>query len=330
MLMKLAVFNTHSYDKAFFTEANEQCGLSISYFEPRLTAETAKLAENYPAVCAFVNDVIDEEVIEQLAKGGTRLIALRAAGYNNVDLAAAKQHGITVANVPAYSPESVAEYTVGLMLTLNRKIHRAYNRVKENNFALNGFIGFDFHNCTVGVIGTGRIGTAVVKILSGMGCKILAHDIVESNDCIDVGVNYVGLSELLAESDVITLHCPMTEDNYHIIDEQAIKTMKEGVMLINTSRGGLIDTEAVIEGLKSGKISNLGLDVYENEKPMLYDDHSNELLLDDVLGRLLTFPNVLITGHQGFFTKDALSSIASTTLFNAKCFYEGIASGNEL
>ncbi|WP_329604944.1 2-hydroxyacid dehydrogenase [Spartinivicinus ruber] len=330
MSMKLAVFNTHSYDKAFFEQANNGFGLDISFFEPRLTVETVKLAEKYPAVCAFVNDVVDREVIEQLAKGDTKLIALRSAGYNNVDLAAAKQYDINVANVPAYSPESVAEYTVGMMLTLNRKIHRAYNRVKESNFALNGFIGFDFHNRTVGVIGTGRIGTAVVKIMHGMGCRVLAYDPVQNEACLELGVNYVGLPELLAESDVITLHCPMTEDNYHIIDEKAVKAMKDGVMLLNTSRGGLIDTDAVIAGLKSGKISNLGLDVYENEKPLLYDDHSNELLLDDVLGRLLTFPNVLITGHQGFFTEDALSAIASTTLYNVKCFYENKTSGNEL
>ncbi|MGI0118429.1 2-hydroxyacid dehydrogenase [Zooshikella sp. RANM57] len=328
--MKLAIFNARPYDEAFFINCNNKIGLDLHFFEARMSLETYKLAEGFPAICVFVNDILDADVLQGLNEVGTKFIALRCAGYNNVDLTHAKELGIRVARVPAYSPESVAEYTIGLMLTLNRKIHRAYNRVKENNFDLDGFMGFDFHNRTVGVVGTGRIGFAVIRILHGIGCKILAYDIQPNPDCLALGVEYVELPELFKASDVITLHCPHTDENHHLINADSLKLMKDGVMIINTSRGGLIDTNAVVEGLKTRKVSNLGLDVYEYERPLLYQDHSNEVLLDDMFSRLLTFPNVIITGHQGFFTHDALESIAHITLENVHRFYTEEPPQNEL
>jgi D-lactate dehydrogenase len=267
-------------------------------------------------VCIFVNDQLDAHTIEKLAQAGTRLIALRCAGFNNVDVAAAEKHGIRVARVPAYSPHSVAEHTVALLLTVNRKVHRAYARVREGNFALGGLLGFDVHGKTVGIIGTGKIGTIVAELLKGFGCSLLAHDVYENPTCEQMGVRYTSLQELFTESDIITLHCPLNPQTNHLIDESALQQMRRGVVLINTSRGALIDTRAVIEGLKSGKIGYLALDVYEEEADLFFEDLSDKVIQDDVFARLLTFPNVVITAHQAFFTKEALQNIAETTIGN--------------
>ena len=259
-------------------------------------------------------------MIATLASLGVRLVALRCAGYNNVDRKAASKHGITVVRVPGYSPYAVAEHTIGLMLALNRKLHRAYNRVREGNFALDGLLGFDMHGKTVGVIGTGQIGTVVSQILTGLGCPTLAFDPIPNEACRSLGVRYVELNQLFAESDIITLHCPLTPGNKYMIDKAAIARMKTGVMLINTSRGALLDTVAIVEGLKSGRIGYLGLDVYEEEEEIFFEDRSGLILSDDVFARLLTFPNVIITGHQAFFTREALSNIAATTIDNITKF----------
>jgi D-lactate dehydrogenase len=281
-----------------------------------LTSETVSLANGFRAVCGFVQDDFSAPVLRQLAAGGTQLIALRCAGFNNVDLSVAADLGMTIVRVPAYSPFSVAEHTVGLMLALNRHLHRAYNRVREGNFALDGLLGFDMHGRTAGIIGTGKIGYCVAKILAGFGCTLLGHDRFQNADCEQLGLRYVPLHELYAHADIITLHCPLTPETHHLIDSEAIGRMKPGVMLINTSRGAVVDTLALIEGLKKGKISALGLDVYEEEADLFFEDLSNRVLQDDVLARLLTFPNVIITGHQAFFTTDALTAIAETTLAN--------------
>jgi D-lactate dehydrogenase len=267
-----------------------------------------------------VNDHVDAAVIARLRSLGVRLIALRCAGYNNVDLAAATKRGVTVVRVPGYSPHAVAEHTIALMLALNRKLHRAYNRVREGNFALDGLVGFDMHGKTVGVIGTGQIGTVVAQILTGFGCPTLAFDPFPNAICRSLGVRYIELNELFAQADIITLHCPLTPDNKHLISDRAIARMKTGVMLINTSRGALLDTLPIIEALKSGKIGYLGLDVYEEEEEIFFEDRSGLILSDDVFARLLTFPNVLITGHQAFFTREALSNIAVTTIENITKF----------
>jgi D-lactate dehydrogenase len=275
---------------------------------------------DFPAVCVFVNDSLDARVLETLALQGTRLIALRCAGFNNVDILGASSLGLSVVRVPAYSPHSVVEHSVGLILVLNRHLHHAYNRVRNGNFALQGLLGFELRGKTIGIVGTGRIGVAVTQILCGFGCRLIAHDPQESLECISLGVKYVPLEKLYAESDIITLHCPLNPQTYRLIDKAAISQMKRGVMLINTSRGAVIDTQAVIEGLKSAKIGSLGLDVYEQEGDLFFQDLSDQVIQDDVFGRLLTFPNVLITGHQGFFTAEALSSIAQTTLQNITVF----------
>jgi len=288
------------------------------------------MAKNFPAICVFVNDQLDAFALQKLAGHGTRLVALRCAGFNNVDLRATLRHGITVVRVPAYSPHAVAEHAVALILTLNRKIHRSYSRVREGNFALSGLLGFDVCKRTVGIVGTGKIGTEVAKIMRGFGCHLLAHDVVPNHECEQIGVRYLSLSELFAESDIITLHCPLTPQTHHLIDEKALNLMRTGVMLINTSRGALIDTRAIIQGLKSGKIGYLGLDVYEEEADLFFEDLSDKVIQDDVLARLLTFPNVVITGHQAFFTSDALQNIAETTLSNIKEFERGNLSGNEI
>lgn len=259
-------------------------------------------------------------MIHALAEAGVRLIALRCAGFNHVDLAAAAAAGISVARVPAYSPHAVAEHTVALMLTLNRKTHRAYNRVREGNFALDGLLGFDLHGKTVGIVGTGEIGAVVARILTGFGCTLLAHDPVRNPDCEALGVHYVGLDELLSVSDVITLSCPLTPQTHHLIDAAALARMKRGVMLINTSRGAVVDTEALIKELKSGTVGNVGLDVYEEEADLFFEDLSGSIIRDDLFARLLTFPNVLVTGHQAFFTHEALTAIADTTIANVTAF----------
>jgi D-lactate dehydrogenase len=320
--MRIAVFSTKPYDQQFLKRANAEHGHELVFFEPRLTAETAKLAAGFDAVCAFVNDNLDAGVLETLAGDGTRLIALRSAGFNHVDLAAAERLVLTVARVPAYSPYAVAEHAVALILTLNRRMNRAYNRVREGNFSLDGLLGFDLHGKTVGIVGTGKIGLIFARIMKGFGCRLLAFDPYPSEEAAEL-VRYVSFEELLQESDVVSLHCPLTPQTYHVIDRTAVARMKYGVMLINTSRGALVDTLAVIDGLKSGHLGYLGLDVYEEEEELFFEDLSNRVIRDDVFMRLLTFPNVVITGHQGFFTEEALTNIAETTLANVTAFERG-------
>jgi D-lactate dehydrogenase len=317
--MKVAVFSTKSYDREFLTGRNAGAH-DLEFFDVRLSAETALLAQGADAVCAFVNDDLGRGVIELLGAAGVRLIALRSAGFNHIDLDAAAAAGLAVARVPAYSPHAVAEHTMALILTLNRKTHRAYNRVREGNFALDGLLGFDLHGKTVGVVGTGLIGTVLVRILGGFGCQVVAHDPVRSSDCEALGVRYLPIDELLAISDIVSLQCPLTPQTFHLIDDASIARMKPGAMLINTSRGAVVDTPAVIRGLKSGHLGSLGLDVYEEEGDLFFEDLSTSFIPDDVFARLLTFPNVLITGHQGFFTKEALTAIADVTIANISAF----------
>jgi D-lactate dehydrogenase len=321
--MKVAVFSTKAYDQRFLDAANERHGHELRYLEPRLTAVTAPLAADCGAVCAFVNDQVDAEALRVLKEGGTKLIALRSAGFNHVDLDAASALGITVARVPAYSPYAVAEHAVALILALNRKLHRAYARVREANFSLEGLLGFDVNGRTVGVVGTGKIGTVFARIMKGFGCRLLAYDPYPNAECEALGVEYVDLPTLFGASDIIALHAPLTSESYHLIDAAALEQMKQGVMLINTSRGALVDTRAVIDALKSGRLGALGLDVYEEEEGLFFEDFSGQVITDDVFARLLTFPNVLITGHQGFFTAEALHNIADTTLANVTAFERG-------
>jgi len=317
--VNVAIFSAKKYDREFLSAANSTLH-KLRFFEPQLNEETVNLATGFEAVCVFVNDQVTASVIAKLRSLGVRLIALRCAGYNNVDLPAATKHGITVVRVPAYSPYAVAEHAIALMLALNRKVHRAYNRAREGNFALDGLVGFDMHGKTVGLIGTGQIGIVVAQILTGFGCPTLAFDPIQNPTCQSLGVRYVELNELLAQSDVISLHCPLTPENKHIINDAAIARMKNGVMLINTSRGALLDTVAIVGGLKSGKIGYLGLDVYEEEEEIFFEDRSGLILGDDVFARLLTFPNVIITGHQAFFTREALLNIADKTIDNITRF----------
>ncbi|MBE9029913.1 2-hydroxyacid dehydrogenase [filamentous cyanobacterium LEGE 11480] len=314
--MKIAVFSTKPYDRQFFDAANQTYNYDLTFFETKLTQQTASLAQGFTTVCIFVNDEPDDITLEILARNGTRILALRCAGFNNVDLAKAAALDLQVVRVPAYSPYAVAEHTFGLILTLNRKIHRAHNRVREGNFALEGLLGYDLHNRTIGIIGTGRIGQIVAQIANGFGLEILAYDLHENADLTAIGVKYVPLDQLLTQSHIITLHCPLTPDSHHLIDDAAITNMKQGVMLVNTSRGGLIDTQAVIKGLKSEKIGALALDVYEQESDLFFEDLSDRIIQDDIFQRLTTFPNVLITAHQAFFTEDAMQNIAETTLAN--------------
>ena len=317
--MRTAVFSTKPYDRQFLKQAAESAGHELVFFEPRLTPQTAVLARGFPAICSFVNDQLTPELLEQLAGGGTKFVALRCAGFNQVNLEAAARAGIRVARVPAYSPYAVAEHAVGMMLCLNRKFHKANNRVREANFSIDSLLGFDMHGKTVGVIGTGKIGAVVAGILAGFGCAVLLYDVMENAACRSLG-RYVSLEELLAASDIITLHCPLTRDTHHLINERSLAGMKRGVMLINTSRGALVDTHAVIGGLKSGKIGYLGLDVYEEEAELFFEDHSSHVIQDDIFMRLLTFPNVLITSHQAFFTQNALEEIARVTMANLTAF----------
>ena len=328
--MEIIFFSTKPYDRQFFTEANKRYGHQLSFLEVPLNDGTAVLGRGKAAVCVFVNDTVDEDVLQQLYNAGTRLVLLRCAGYNNVDLNTASRLSIKVARVPAYSPYAVAEHTLALILTLNRKTHRAYNRVREGNFALNGLMGFDLHGRTVGLIGLGRIGVVTARILKGFGCRVLGYDIQTNEEAAEAGVAFTDLESLYAQSDIISLHCPLTPQTHHLINEAAISKMKDGVMLINTSRGAIIDTRAVIKGLKSEKISHLGLDVYEEEGDLFFEDLSNKVIQDDVFMRLLSFNNVLITGHQAFFTSDALQSIADTTLQNATAFEQHRTLVNEV
>jgi D-lactate dehydrogenase len=321
--MKMSFFSTQPYDKVFFDRYNEQYGFELEYFETALTVTTASLVQHAEVVCVFVNDKVDAGVISLLADAGVKVIALRCAGFNNVDLAAAKAHGIRVCRVPAYSPEAVAEHAVAMILTLNRKTHKAYNRVREQNFSLNGLLGFDLHGKTVGVIGTGNIGKAFCKIMKGFGCKVLAFDLVANRELEQEGVVFMPLLELLQQADIVSLHCPLNEQTRHIVQQDTINLMKPGVMLINTSRGGLIDTPAVIAALKTGHIAYLGIDVYEQEEKLFFRDLSCNIIEDDTIQRLMSFPNVLVTAHQAFFTNEALGQIALTTLTNVQLLMAG-------
>ena len=328
--MRVAVFSTKPYDKRFLTAAADGTDHQLDFYEARLDRTTASLADDYDVVCAFVNDDLGAATLLRLAKTGPKLIALRSAGFNHVDLEAAKSLGLPVVRVPAYSPDSVAEHTVALMLALNRRIHRAHARVREGNLSLDGLLGFDLGARTVGIVGTGQIGVAVARILQGFGCRLLGYDVRENPDAIELGLEYVGLRDIWEQADVISLHAPLTPETHHLVDASAIATMKDGVMLVNTSRGALIDTGAAIEGLKSGKLGHLGLDVYEEEGDLFFEDLSDTVIQDDTFSRLLTFPNVLITGHQAFFTVEALEAIAHDTIANITAFAEGRPSGNEL
>lgn len=319
--MRVAVFSTKPYDQSFLEEANGGRH-ELAFFEARLTSRTASLADGYQGVCAFVNDRLGADVLEMLARGGTRLVALRSAGFNHVDLEAAEKHDLVVARVPAYSPHAVAEHALALILTLNRKTNRAYNRVREGNFSLAGLMGFDLYGKTVGVIGTGKIGLAFARAMAGIGSRVLAFDPHPNADGEAVA-EYVSLGELFERSDIISLHCPLTPESWHLIGPETLAQMKDGVMIINTSRGGLVDTQAVFDALKSGKVGHLGLDVYEEEEALFFKDLSDRVIQDDLFMRLLTFPNVVITGHQGFFTEEAVRSIAETTIGNITAFETG-------
>jgi D-lactate dehydrogenase len=331
--VRLSVFSTKPYDRRFLARVNDDEGFGheLVFYDARLEEATARLAHGSPAVSPFVNDDLGRAVLSDLVAHGTRLIALRSAGFNNVDLGAARDLGLTVMHVPDYSPYAVAEFTIALALALNRHLSRAYTHVREGNFSLQGLLGFDLHGKTAGIVGTGKIGSIVAEtLLRGFGCRVLAHDLFPSDRLRRLGVEYVGLDELLRASDLVSLHCPLTDETHHLVNSRSIAAMKPGVMLINTSRGGLIDTGAVIDGLKSGRIGHLGLDVYEEEARYFYEDYSSRLIDDDALSRLLTFPNVIVTSHQGFFTREALEQIARTTLGNVRDFEERRRSSNEV
>lgn len=328
--MRIAVFDTRRHDRAALDEANATHGHELTFFEPRLTMQTASLANGFEVACSFVNDKLDRETLRSLRAGGVRLIALRSAGYNHVDLEAAAELAITVVRVPEYSPHAVAEHAVALVLALDRKIHRAYARVREGNFSLDGLLGFDLYGKTVGLVGTGRIGAAAAGIFLGFGCRVLAFDLRTSVELAARGVEYVALEALYERADILSLHVPLTPATHHMIDAAALARMKRGIMLINTSRGALLDSRALIGALKTGHIGSAGLDVYEEEEGVFFEDLSDKVLQDDVLARLLTFPNVVITSHQGFFTREALAAIATTTLGNVTAFARGERLVNEV
>lgn len=314
--MNIAFFSTKKYDRASFNEQIEDTPHSITYFEDILSPETVALAKGYQAVCVFVNNPVDRNLMKMLHDIDVEVIALRSAGFNHIDLEAANEFDISVYRVPAYSPEAVAEHTTALILTLNRKTHKAYNRVRENNFSLEGLTGFNLYQKTVGVIGTGTIGAAFCKIMQGFGCNVIAFDPYPNDDVVKMGVEYVGKEELFRQSEIISLHCPLMPQTKYTINHEAIGMMKTGVMIINTSRGALIETSAAITGLKSGKIGYLGIDVYEQEENLFFKDLSERVIQDDEIARLMSFPNVLITGHQAFLTGEALHKITETTLHN--------------
>jgi D-lactate dehydrogenase len=320
----LAFYDAKPYDRDYFGRAANGAAFTLHHHDFRLTADTASSAQGADAVCVFVNDRLDRDCLTKLAGLGVKLVALRCAGFNNVDRAAAAELGITVVRVPAYSPHAVAEHTVALLLALNRKIHRAYNRVREQNFSLSGLVGFDLHGKTVGIIGTGKIGRVAAQIFRGFGCRVLAHDLLPINDwAAEHGVTYISEEALLKESDVVSLHLPLSPETHHLLNAASIARMKPGAYLVNTSRGKLVDSAAVIESLKSGHLGGVALDVYEEEEGIFFEDHSGTVLQDDELARLLTFPNVLITAHQAFLTHEALSEIARVTLDSVSRFHEG-------
>jgi D-lactate dehydrogenase len=328
--MKTAIFNTRSYDRPYLEAANQVYGHELVLFETELNQKTAALGLGFPAVSVKTPSKLDEATLGVLAQGGTRFIALRSAGFDFVDIAAAHHLGMKVVRVPAYSPYAIAEHTVGLILSLNRKIHRAYGRVRDGNLSLDGLVGFDLHGKTVGLIGTGKIGLIVARIMKGFGCDILAYSRTPKPEIAELGGKNVTLPELYAAADIISLHCPLTPETFHLIDAQAINQMKPGVMIINTSRGGLIYMKAVIQGLKSGQVGYLGLDVYEREANLFQQDLSNKVIEDDVFERLITFPNVIVTGHQAWLTQEALQQIAKTTLANLADLEQGRRCPNEI
>lgn len=318
--MKIAFYNTKQYDQEYFDNANKDGNHQINYFSSHLNLESTSLISDEKVVCAFINDNLNPEVLQRLKDLGVELIALRSAGFNHVDISAAKQLSLPVVRVPAYSPYAVAEHAVALLLCLNRGIHRAHNRIREGDFSLRNLMGFDLHGKTVGIIGTGKIGQTFAKIMLGFGCNVIAFDVKQNNQCVSWGVNYVTLDHLLAHSQIISLHCPLTPQTYHLIDNNALEKMRDGITIINTSRGKLVDTKAIINGLKKGKVGMLGLDVYEEEEALFFEDFSAQGIQDDVLARLTTFPNVIITSHQGFLTQEAMFNIATTTLSNIDQF----------
>ena len=324
------LFSAKPYDRAGFEAANVGHGHVLTYLDVRLGPDTVDLAAGADAVCVFVNDDVSEPVIARLAELGVGCIALRCAGFNNVDLTAADEHSITVVRVPAYSPNAVAEHTLAMILALNRRIHRAYNRVRDGNFSLDGLVGFDLAGKTAGVVGTGRIGAIVARLLWHLRCRVLAVDVYRDEHLVELGVEYVDLDRALSESDIISLNCPLTPETHHMINRSTIDVMRRGVMIVNTGRGALVDTEAVIGGLKSGHVGSLALDVYEEESALFFEDRSEEVIDDDVFARLLTFPNVLITAHQAFLTREALDAIAITTIANVTDVAEGRESANRV
>jgi D-lactate dehydrogenase len=328
--VRVAVFSTRAYDREHLDRANARAGHALVYFDAHLDAATSQLARGFEVVATFVNDRLDAAVLRALAEGGTRLVALRCAGFNQVDLVAAADAGLRVVRVPAYSPHAVAEHTIALILALNRQIPRAVARVRDGNFALDGLVGFDLSGKTVGVVGTGKIGEVVVRLLSGFGCRVLVHDPFPSPAVTALGATYTTLEALLAESRIVTLHCPLTPDTHHVMNADAFRLLRKGSMLINTSRGGLLDTRAAIAALKSGHLGALGIDVYEEEAALFFEDLSGTVLRDDVFARLLTFPNVVVTAHQAFLTTEALTAIAETTLASVTAFAAGEPLINEV
>lgn len=320
--LKIAVFSSKHYDREHLELANQSFGFDLEYYEHKFSCKTAVTAKGFDAVCIFVNDEADKKALRELSSIGVKILALRCAGFDNVDLDEAAKLGITVVRVPAYSPEAVAEHAVALMMTLNRRTHKAYQRTRDANFSLDGLTGFNMHNRTAGVIGTGKIGLAMIRILKGFGMTILAYDPYPSDTAVELGAQYVSLDDLYAKSDVITLHCPMSPENYHLLNAESFNKMKKGVMIINTSRGGLLDATAAIDALKQAKIGALGMDVYENERDLFFEDKSNDVIQDDVFRRLSSCHNVIFTGHQAFLTQEALLNISETTLANIQAVYE--------
>ncbi len=333
LVMKTAVFSARPYDRHFLEAANQQRGtadaFTFEYFDVGLDLATATLAQDCQAVCVFVNDRLDAPVLRALQALGVRAVLLRCAGFNNVDVAAAEQLGLFVARVPAYSPEAVAEHALALIMTLNRQTHRAYNRVREGNFMLDGLLGRTLHGRTVGIVGTGKIGLATARIMKGMGCTVLGFDPYPSPTFEEIG-EAVALDELLTRADIVSLHCPLTPETHHLINEESLARMKPGAMLVNTSRGGLVNTDAVVRALKSRHLGHLAIDVYEQESALFFQDLSGEIIDDDLFQRLMTFPNVLVTGHQGFFTVEALQEICSITLGNLADFANGVECSNRV
>lgn len=328
--MRTILFSSQNYDRESFLGASLPAGIELQFQAARLSLDTVALAERHEVVCAFINDDLSAPVLEQLAAGGTRLIALRSAGYNHVDLPAAQRLGLEVVRVPAYSPHAVAEHAVALILALNRRLHRAYNRTREGDFTLHGLTGFDLVGKTVGIVGTGQIGATFARIMAGFGCQLLAYDPFPNPAVEALGARYLELPQLLAQAQIISLHCPLNDHSRYLINQETLAHMQPGAMLINTGRGGLVDTPALIDALKSGQLGYLGLDVYEEEAQLFFEDRSDLPLQDDVLARLLTFPNVIVTAHQAFLTHEALAAIAETTLHNIASWAAGQAQNRVL